>query len=151
MNQTVFLAADHAGFDIKNILAEHLRFNQIDFDDLGAFTLNPDDDYTQYASMLSEAVVEKPNSLGILVCGSAEGVCIAANKFHGIRAGIGYSVEAAASMRSDEDANVLCLPGRLNIQDDPIKIMETFLSTPFSNQSRHKRRLKHIQQIESNT
>ncbi len=150
MKKPIFLGADHAGFDIKNILIEDLDFKNIDFEDLGAYTLDSNDDYTKYAQAVSEAVLKNPGSVGVLICGNAEGVCIVANKFDGIRAGIGYSIQAAKSMKTDDNANILCLPGRLNIDDDPIKILETFLITPFSEKKRHKKRLKHIKEIERN-
>ncbi|MFA6130983.1 MAG: RpiB/LacA/LacB family sugar-phosphate isomerase [Patescibacteria group bacterium] len=148
MQTTVYLGADHAGFDLKTIISEHLELHEYAVEDLGAPTLNPADDYPQYANAVAEAVLAHPGSFGILICGNAEGVCIAANKFHGIRAGIGYSKEATKTLRTDDNGNILCLPGRIEIEDDPLKIVDLFLQTPFSKSKRHERRLKQIETFE---
>lgn len=145
---TVYLAADHAGFDMKNSIRDHLEAKGMVVEDCGAYRLDPDDDYPAYAAAAAEAVREHEGSFGVLSCGNAEGICIAANKFDGIRAGIGYSIAAAKSMRSDDNANVLCIPGRLHTQDDPIAIVDAFLSTPFSGATRHTRRLAAVTAIE---
>lgn len=148
MNTTIYLGADHAGFTLKEGIKEHLELQGYIVEDLGAHTLDPHDDYPMYAKLVASSVRKHPQSFGILICGNAEGVCIAANKFDGIRAGIGYSMEAAKTMRADDKANILCLPGRLKTQDDPMSITDTFLQTPFSNAERHKRRLQTIEIIE---
>lgn len=145
---TVFLGADHAGFDIKNIVREHLEAHGDATDDLGAHTLNPHDDYPMYAAAVAQAVREHHGAFGILACGNAEGICMAANKFDGIRAGIGYSIEAARTMRNDDNANILCIPGRVHTQDNPLAIVDAFLSTPFSGEARHLRRLGLLHDIE---
>lgn len=145
---TVYLGADHAGFDLKNIVREHLEARGHVVEDLGAHTMDPGDDYPVYAAAVAEAVREHHGSFGILACGNAEGVAIAANKFDGIRAGIGYSVEAVHTMRNDDNANILCLPGRLKTHDDPLMMVDVFLKTPFSNEERHVRRLQQVNDIE---
>jgi ribose 5-phosphate isomerase B len=142
MKPTVYLGADHAGFDLKNAIKEWLETRGYITEDLGAHALNPKDDYPTYAGAVAEAVRKHPGAFGILSCGNAEGICIAANKFDGIRAGIGYAIEAAKTMRTDDDANILCLPGRIKTADDPYKIAETFLTTPFSGAPRHIRRMR---------
>lgn len=148
MKRTVYLGADHAGFVLKEQLREHLEQKGYAVEDLGAHSLDPEDDYPFIAEQLSEAVVEHPASLGILLCGNAQGVCITANKFHGIRAGTGFSLEAAKTMREDDHANVLCLPGRIKTLDDPLAIAITFLETEESQEPRHKRRLTLLEKIE---
>lgn len=145
---TVYLGADHAGYDMKNIVKEHLESRGHVVDDLGAHALDPHDDYPAYAAVVAEAVREHAGSLGILSCGNAEGVCISANKFDGIRAGLGFSVDAAKTMRSDDDANVLCIPGRLAVVDDPLAIVDAFVATAFSHADRHQRRLTQVHSIE---
>lgn len=150
MNQTVYIGADHAGFDLKEMIKEHLNTAGYHVEDLGAYVLEPTDDYPRYAKEVAQAVADHPGSVGILSCGNAEGVCIAANKFDGVRAGIGYAVKAAQTMRSDDNANIICIPGRLETPDDPLKIAETFLTTPFSQASRHVRRLGQLHAIEHN-
>ncbi len=144
MIPTIFLGTDHAGFLLKNALKDSLHVWGYMVEDLGAHELVADDDYPEYAARVAHAVMTHPGSMGILLCGSAEGMCIAANKFEGIRAGIGFSQEAAQSMRTDDDANILCLPARLVIDDDPFEIVKTFLATPFSGEARHARRIREI-------
>ncbi len=148
MKPTIYLGADHAGFDLKSIINEHLTDQGYIVEDLGARELQPNDDYPQYAGAVAEAVANHPGALGVLTCGNAEGVCIAANKFDGIRAGIGYSIEAAETMRNDDNANIICLPGRIKTQDDPLKIIDVFLATQFSKADRHERRLEQVAKIE---
>jgi ribose 5-phosphate isomerase B len=148
MQATVYLGADHAGFNRKASIADYLRAKDFIIEDLGARQLDPADDYPEYAARVAQAVREHPGSFGILSCGNAEGICIAANKFQGIRAGIGYSLEAARTMRTDDDANIICIPGKLSPSDDPLKIVEMFLATPFSGAERHTRRLKEIAELE---
>ena len=148
MNQTIYIGADHAGFDLKEILKEHLESNGYHVEDLRAYYLDPADDYPRYAKEVASAVAEHPGSLGILSCGNAEGICIAANKFDGIRAGIGYSTKSAETMRADDNANIICIPGRLKTPDDPLVIAEAFLGTPFSKAPRHVRRLGSLHAIE---
>lgn len=149
MVTTVYVGADHAGFGLKNSLKEYLDMKGFVVEDLGAHELDPNDDYPEYATAVAQAVRKHAGSFGILSCGNAEGIAIAANKFQGIRAGIGYSVEAAKTMRNDDDANILALPGRLPVQDEPLEIAEAFLRTPFSGAARHERRLEQIAEIES--
>ncbi len=148
MKPTIYLGADHAGFNLKASVREHLEELGYHVEDLGARELDPKDDYPQYAQAVSEVVLDHPGSLGILSCGNAEGVCIAANKFDGIRAGVGYSIEAARTMRADDNANVICIPGRIETQDDPLRIVEKFIETPFSGAERHARRLEQVKRIE---
>ena len=149
MKETIYVGADHAGFDMKNIVKEHLEAQGFVVEDLGAHELDPNDDYPQYGEAVAEAVLAHPGSIGLLSCGNAEGICIVANKFDGIRAGIGYSTEAASTMRQDDDANVMCIPGRVKTQDDPLAIVDSFVTTKFSGAKRHLRRLKQMADIEN--
>lgn len=145
---TVYLGADHAGFDMKSIIKAHLENQGVIVEDLGAHALDPHDDYPAYAAAVATAVREHPGSFGILSCGNAEGVTIAANKFDGIRAALGFSVDAARTTREDDDANVLCIPGRIKTIDDPLAIVDVFLQTAFSGAKRHNRRLDAVRDIE---
>jgi len=145
----IYIGADHAGFALKESVKRHLHDKGFDVEDLGAYELDANDDYPTYAARVSKIVAENPRSLGILICGSAEGVCIAANKFDGIRAGIGFSVPAAKSLRSDDNGNVLCLAGRLDAVDKPLAIVDAFLEMPFSSEERHIRRVNEISAIEN--
>jgi ribose 5-phosphate isomerase B len=149
MKPTIYLGADHAGFDTKELVKEHLDLNGYLVEDLGAHTHDPNDDYPQYAKAVAQAVRQHPGSMGILSCGNAEGIMIAANKFDGIRAGLGYSMYAARTLRNDDNANILSVPGRTELTDPILNIIDTFLSTPYSKDERHERRLAQVATIES--
>lgn len=143
----VYIASDHAGFIKKNELADKLgkKYNVID---LGPQELDPDDDYPIYAEQVGEAVVSDLKSFGILVCRSAEGMEIVANKIDGIRAALVWNKHIAFETRQDNDSNVLTLPsGELSLQEMQ-DITETFLNTAFSGLKRHKRRIEEIKEIE---
>lgn len=145
---TLFLGTDHAGFTQKEALKTHLIQKGWPVEDLGAHMLDTLDDYPDVAKDVALAVQSHAASKGILLCGSGQGVCIVANKFLGIRAAIGFSPEAAAQSRRDDDANVLCLGARLFSPQDLIAIVDTWLATPFSNEERHMRRIQKISRIE---
>jgi len=144
----IYIGADHAGFALKESVKRHLQDRGIDVEDLGAHVLDMNDDYPTYAARVANVVRENPRSLGILICGSAEGICIAANKFDRIRAGIGFSIPATRSLRNDDNGNVLCLSGRIDAVDKPLMVVDAFIDTPFSGEERHERRVKEIAKIE---
>jgi ribose 5-phosphate isomerase B len=149
MKPTIYIGADHAGFTMKAMIIDHLESSGYVVNDLGAHQLDPQDDYPRYAEAVAQAVLDHPDSLGVLSCGNAEGICIAANKFDGIRAGIGFSTNAATTMRQDDNTNIICIPGRIETQDDPLSIIDVFLTTEFSGKERHERRLAQIKDIEA--
>jgi ribose 5-phosphate isomerase B len=144
MDKQIFLASDHAGFlakqDIKEILVE-LGFK---FEDLGPYS-EDSVDYPLYAKKVANKVQENLNSsFGILICGSGTGMAIAANKFKGIRANLAYDEYSAKFSRLDNDANVLTLRARDFDHSKYKKIVETFLLTEFSCESRHQRRIDEV-------
>lgn len=145
---SVFIGADHAGFLFKNTLKDALHVLGYIVEDLGAHELIPDDDYPEYAAKVAHAVMSHPGSVGVLLCGSAEGMCMAANKFDSVRAGVGFSKEAAHFMRSDDDANIICIPTRIALVDDKVEIVKTFLATPFSGKERHERRIDKLDALD---
>ncbi len=143
----VYIASDHAGYARKEILKIHLEQRGFDVTDYGPDELNPQDDYPDYAVPLAQAS-SQDKIPGIVLCGNAEGVCIVANKVKGIRAALGYSIYAAQSSRSDDDSNVLCVPGRTLSDQEAKDIVDTWLATPFSGEERHLRRLKKVADLE---
>ncbi|MBI2112529.1 RpiB/LacA/LacB family sugar-phosphate isomerase [Candidatus Woesearchaeota archaeon] len=152
--KTIYLGADHAGFQLKEKIKHWLKAKKISYDDLGNVVYDPNDDYPLYAAKVARKVVQK-NSKGILICGSAEGVCIAANKVKGIRAVNPHSLLQTRLSREHEDANILCLAGGGSQHPQPGislveagKVIKVFLHTPFSQQARHKRRIKEIKRLE---
>jgi len=144
----IYIGADHAGFKLKEELKKYLNKKGHTVIDIGAPFFNKGDDYPKYAAAVSRSVKRDKRSRGILICGNAEGVCIAANKINGIRAAVGYSTYAAKTSRTDDNANVLCLAGRVLSPQKAKRIVFAFLTTRFSQAKRHKRRLKQIKKIE---
>lgn len=143
----IYLGADHAGFKLKEEIKKFLREEKQKFEDLGNEEFDPGDDYPDYAHPVAKKVAET-GERGILFCGNAQGVCILANKVKRIRAAVGADEYVAKTSRTDDDSNILCLPGRIMTADEAKKIVKSWLETPFSGADRHVRRLKKIQQIE---
>ena len=139
MNEKIFIASDHAGFDLKKQILNTVKENLID---LGANT-EESVDYPDYAKKLVSKIRTTENSKGILICGSGIGMSIAANRDRNIRAGLAFEPEIAKLMREHNDANVLVLPGKfMNIQD-VLKCIENFLTTNFAG-GRHQNRVKKL-------
>ena len=143
----LFVASDHAGFALRQKVLAHLRAKQHEVHDMGAATAERSD-YPDYAAPVGHAVREASGSLGILVCGSGTGMCIAANKISGIRAVQGFSIEAARMARSHNDANVVCLGERFVPPDTALAIVEVFLNTAFEG-GRHSQRLEKLAALEA--
>lgn len=152
----IYLGADHAGFELKEKIKAYLKKKKQSVRDLGAWTFNKDDDYPDFAIPVAEMVV-KTDSKGIVFCGSAEGVCIAANKVKGARAVAPRDVQTAIFSRAHNDANVLCLAGGKTVDKSSMgmsfpaakKIIDAWLKTDFSGETRHVRRLNKIERYES--
>ncbi len=144
----IYLGSDHAGYELKQAVARHLEASGKEYKDLGNAVLDPSDDYPDYAFAVGEAVTKDSGSFGILACGSAQGVCIVANKVKGIRAAAVMDGEGAAKTRAHNDANVLCLSGWNTTGDGVMPIVDAFISTPFSGEERHTRRLGKISDYE---
>jgi ribose 5-phosphate isomerase B len=145
--KTVYIGADHAGFKLKQELKRFVAQQGYKVMDVGAFELVPGDDYPKYACKAAKEV-SKGKGLGILVCGSAEGICIAANKVKGIRAVPVWTLRNARLSREHNDANILCLSGWELSLAHAKKIVKVWLGTEFSGAERHKRRLEEIKRIE---
>ena len=135
----IFIASDHAGYDLKQNLLN--QFPQI-LTNLGT---NSDQsvDYPDFAHILVNEVKSSSNNLGILICGSGVGMSIAANRDPNIRAGLVHNAEIAKLVRQHNDANVLVLPGRFIDVQEAIKCVENFLNTKFES-GRHKKRIDKI-------
>ncbi len=139
MNETIFIASDHAGFDLKKQILNTVKANLID---LGANT-EESVDYPDYAKKLVSKIITTENSKGILICGSGIGMSIAANRDRNIRAGIAFEPEIAKLMREHNDANVLVLPAKFMNVQDVLKCIENFLTTNFAG-GRHQNRVKKL-------
>ncbi len=139
MKEKIFIAADHAGFELKDKLLKH--FEGL-FDDLG--TNNEDSvDYPDYAHSLVSKVNKSLNSKGILICGSGVGMSITANRNPNIRAGLAFNSQIAELVRQHNDANILVLPGRFIDIHEAIKCVDKFLKTKFDG-GRHQKRIEKI-------
>ncbi|MEK7105104.1 MAG: RpiB/LacA/LacB family sugar-phosphate isomerase [Patescibacteria group bacterium] len=148
---TIYLGADHAGWKMKEAVESALRADGFDVTDLGNQVLEATDDYPEFAFKVANEVANHPGSFGVLSCGSAEGVCIVANKVKGIRAAVIYSQFAAESSRTDDDANIAFIPGRGVSTEDGVRMIQQFLATKFSGAERHQRRIAKIAEIENQT
>src|SRR5215475_12475251 len=137
----VYLGSDHAGFELKASLVGWLRDAGHEPVDCGPASYQPDDDYPVYVLRAARAVAGDPGSLGIVIGGSGNGEQIAANKIPGIRAAVAWTEETARLARQHNDANVLSLGGRMYPDDEAIGFARVFVSTPFSGEPRHARRL----------
>ena len=143
----IYIGSDHAGFKLKEQIKDWLERKNIPYSDEGNLIFNPYDDYPDYAERVARKTV-KSASQGILVCGSAQGVCITANKIRGIRAVIPVSLKEARLSREHNDANILCLSGWYTSFHQATKMIDKFLSTPFSKAERHLRRVNKIKRLE---
>ena len=144
---TVIIGADHAGLVYKELLVKELQDNGYDVLDLGTFNEDPDD-YPDRAQEVAGALLSGQGERGILICGSAVGVSVAANKFKGIRAGVCHDTYSAHQCVEHDDVNILCLGQRVIGIELAKEITLTYLKATFSNAPRHKRRLEKIIAIE---
>ena len=144
----VALGADHGGFELKERIRQHLVDRGVSVEDLGTNS-NQAVDYPDYALAVSERVVGHRADRGILVCGAGIGMSIAANKVPGIRAANVHSEAEAQLSREHNNANVLALGGRLLDENTALKIVDRWLNTEFSGDSRHMRRIEKISEIEA--
>ena len=138
----IAIGSDHAGFDYKTTLVEFLRELGHEVQDFGPVSADSVD-YPDFAHPVASSVESQENELGVLICGSANGVAITANKHQGIRAAIAWQNEIAALARQHNDANVLCIPARFIDLDLAKKITQTFTTTNFEG-GRHATRVNKI-------
>lgn len=143
----IYLGGDHAGFKLKKEMTDYLKSLGYRVTDLGNKKLDPKDDYPDFAFRVGQAVAST-GAKGILFCGSAEGVCIAANKVAGVRAVNPASAKLAKLSREHNDANVLCLSGWETAPAAAKKIISVWLKTKYSGAARHRRRIKKISRFE---
>jgi ribose 5-phosphate isomerase B len=143
------IAADHEGLALKNQLATALRTAGYELVDFGAHDSTPEDDYPDYVVPLARAVAAGEVERGIAICGSGVGVCVAANKVHGVRAGLCHDHFSAHQGVEDDDINVLCLGSQVVGPALAWELTETFLAAHFSGAERHRRRLAKVAALEN--
>jgi ribose 5-phosphate isomerase B len=142
LNLPIAIGSDHAGYDYKQAIISILTEGGYTVDDKGCGGLDSVD-YPDYAHPVAEAVEMHQDSFGILICGSANGVAITANKHQGIRAALCWNKEIAELARAHNNANVLCLPARFISLEEVKEIVREFMKTPFEG-GRHENRVKKI-------
>lgn len=142
----IALGCDHGGYELKQEIISHLESKRIAYRDYGSFNPEPAD-YPEYAHIVAHAVADGECEKGILICGTGIGISIAANKVKGIRAAVCTDCFTAEATRKHNDANILALGGRVVGPGLALKIVDTFLDTPFSGEERHSRRISKIEKV----
>lgn len=145
----IYLGSDHGGYELKEHLKRWLEGEDHEVTDLGAHSLDPQDDYPDFVIPVAEKVASEPGSLGVIAGRSGNGEAIAANKVKGIRAALCLNEEMARKAKEHNNANILSLGGDYISADEAVKILKTFLDTQFSGDERHVRRLGKIAELEN--
>jgi ribose 5-phosphate isomerase B len=147
----IFLASDHNGFQLKHDVFAYLSKHGYDVEDVGDAQLDASDDFPEFAQAAALKVLgsEDSDPRAILLCGGGQGMCMAANRFRGIRASVIWDAHEAKMTRNDNDSNILCLPSRIMDGEDQIwqGIVETWLSTPFAGAARYVRRNRQLDEL----
>lgn len=140
---TIFIGADHGGFELKNKLIEYLQTKGITVEDMGNTEYDPLDDYPDFGKKVAQAVLQHPGSMGILSCRTADGIAITANRFKGIRCSNGFNVQQVTKSRQDDDINILAISGDFTDLDTAKQMVDAFLSaTPKTEEKYIRRRNK---------
>ena len=137
----ILIGNDHAGYSLKLSIIKNLE-DKYEFFDRGSYS-NESVDYPDYASIIAKEIQSEKGDLGILICGTGNGVCMTANKFKGIRAVICWNEEIAKLAKKHNNANIICIPSRFIKVEEAIKIIESFILEKFEG-GRHERRIKKI-------
>lgn len=147
----IFIGSDHQGFHLKEKVFAYLVKHNYDVEDVGDKVMDPNDDFPEFAQAAALKVIgsDDKDPRAILLCGGGQGMAMAANRFHGIRASVIWDAYEAKMTRNDNDSNVLSLPSRVMEDDDKVwqGIIETWLNTPFANAARYRRRNAQIDEF----
>jgi len=145
LSEKIYVGADHAGFDLKRTLVAELKKLGYEPIDVGPKTLDPADDFPDYAKPVAKAVSDGEVRRGVLTCGTGLGMVYTANRFPHVRAAVAWSPEIAELARKHNDANILVLPSRFVSEQEGLEILHTWLDTKFEG-GRHQRRVEKIEQ-----
>ena len=145
----ISVAADHNGYELKNEISEILKRAWHDVIDIGPHSLDPLDDYPDYAKPLAESVSSGETNRGIMVCGSGVGASVAANKVKGVRAAVCHDIYSAHQGVEHDDMNVLCLGSRIVGTEVVRELVSAFISAEYTNEERHARRLTKVIEMEN--
>lgn len=143
----IYIGADHNGFDYKQSIIKALLRDGHEVIDCGGLQVDPNDDFPKYAALVTREILDDPKSAGILICGSGQGMCMAANRFSGIRASLCWNRDEARAARNDDDSNILCLSSRYTSIKDAEAIIQVWLNTPFAGAPRFKRRIQQLDEL----
>lgn len=144
----VYLGSDHAGYELKQHIIEHLKESGHEPIDCGAFGYQDGDDYPPFCIAAASRTVADPDSLGIVLGGSGNGEQIAANKVPGVRCALAWSVQTAELAREHNNAQLIGIGGRMHTVPEALAIVDAFLNTPWSKNERHQRRIDIIAEYE---
>jgi ribose 5-phosphate isomerase B len=144
----VYLGADHAGYELKQAVIEHLTANGHEPVDCGAFSYDAEDDYPAFCIAAAAKTVADPGSLGIVIGGSGNGEQIAANKVPGVRCALAWSTETAQLAREHNNAQVMGIGGRMHTVEQALTIIDAFLAAEWSEAPRHQRRIDILAEYE---
>ena len=145
----IAIGADHAGYELKAPLMELLESLGHEVADVGAYELDPLDDYPDFARAVAEKVAGDQADTGVVVCGSGVGACVAANKVRGVRASVCHDTFSARQGVEHDDMNVLCLGLRIVSLEVAKELVNAFVSASFSGEERHRRRLGKVLDMEA--
>ena len=145
----VAIGVDHGGFPLKGPILDYLTTAGHEVLDLGAYNVDPVDDYPDYAKAVGEAVLREKAERGIIICGSGVGACVAANKLPGIRAGMCHDTYTAHQGVEHDNINVLCLGARVIGLALAVELVRAFIGATFSGEERHRRRLAKVAEMET--
>jgi ribose 5-phosphate isomerase B len=145
----IIIGADHAGFELKEIVKQELEKQGYLVIDVGAYEYLKEDDYPDFAAAVGRAVAAEPESRGVLICGSGVGASIAANKINGVRACLCHDIYSATQGVEHDDMNVLCLGGLIVGEALALKLVAGFLGAEFFGSGRYQRRLDKVIALES--
>lgn len=145
----IYLGADHRGYDLKGKIARWLTAREYEFEDMGSFSYDHDDDFTESTFLVAEQISQNPQkNRGIVICGSGAGVSIAANKLPNVRAGLGFAEDQVHASRKDDNINILALAADNTDEPYALKLVEKFLETPFIETERYLRRIEKVRRFE---
>lgn len=147
----IYIGADHRGFQYKEELKTWLTSLGHTVIDCGNTVHDPQDDYPDFGFAVAEKVSQHPDAIGVVICGSGGGICIAANKVTGIRCAQGFTPQMVKSQKSDDDMNVLAVGADVSTLQQVKEMIEVYISTPFSGEARHVRRKQKVASFEDHT
>lgn len=147
----VYIDSDHRGYELRLRLVQYLTHGGHEVHDLGTVVRDPDDNYPDVAERLARTLLadSDKSARGILLCGSGQGVCIAANRFRGIRAGLALSNRMVHAARNDDDINVLCVPADYVDYEEARAMVHAYLTTDFAAAPRYVRRARRLDELEA--